>query len=846
MKLRVYQALYGERQKAHTFLNASPDTPEICKEIRPLTDRPGYVPPGIDWMPYLSGFSFKQFYVFSRTFPDVHATRPGMVFTHCLIIDIDDVVRCSDITQILRLLLEEPIKDTLLETLDIDVSENQINFQSYPEGFINLLSQIIKYENGNSPVVWIGQEGFEQALTTLWNYLWSSSRRAMKFRLSFDPQDVEEQQLNLVYTPNQLAAKWRSFSTVKSSDTDRPLTLVAQYILGIPSGAPLRELITQLSVEPSSFSELTRIERCHQYILSLDRGEADCDAIRSLARTLGTISASPNQGKELKAKVIQSLANATLSGEGRDVLALRNFDVGPYSSGASIVGDAISAWVRSAFTQSPEVPSEVLSEIVDASFAQPLQPKWSQAVHSGLRDAFDNWSANTAAKVWDVWALQSDINRLGDCIPITGQIDKALALATPSNLGTALGESVSKFALKSRMGRLYAAALTVTYDPDEAILRFLELTDEQAFDEGSCVLIEEVSGEHILALALSGADERLIDLAANVCRSNSVFLQDLDPTAEVWRAIWLRTIQLGSPVWMGITDSTSVLHTVLDLRISGTPIEEELIEAIGSTPEASLLMYPNRAALWDTLSKTLRVPYVEKTAARWLDEFFSGSAEQIDFDRVLEQEIIRQFVMRWDPFFDNATHLLLTFSQNFVRFREDDFNVAFDKFLDSKQPLKVLDGRGMGRLFERRRWSVTVNRVFTIWRYGKRDELHAILEESKSLLGIFKWIELSLSRGYDSTISANDFWAALNELAVDLYQWGPDEKDIWSRAGGEYSSVRSGNGKEKWRDALNDLRRGGGGKDISVERLLDKMLADYPRNDNLKLIRESHRELLTK
>jgi hypothetical protein len=846
MKLRVYQALYGERQKAHTFLNASPDTPEICKEIRPLTDRPGYVPPGIDWVPYLSGFSFKQFYVFSRTFPDLQATRPGMVFTHCLIMDIDDAVRCSDITNILGRLLEDPIKDSALETLNINVSEDRVNFQSYPEGFISLLSQIIKQENGDSPVVWIGQEGFSQAVSTLWNYLWPSSRRTMRFRLSFDPQDIEQQQLNLVYTPNQLASKWRSFSTVSSSDSDRPLTLLEQYILGMPSGAPLQGLIRQLSVEPSSFSELRRIERCYHYIISLDHGEADCDAIRSLARTLGAISTSPSQGKELKARVIQSLASATLNGDGNDVLALRNFDVGPYSSGAGIVGDAICAWVRSAFTQNIEIPPQVLSEIVDASFAQSSQPKWSQAVHSGLREAFDNWSNNTAARVWAVWSLQPNKNRLGDCIPVAKQSDKALALATPSNLGRALGESVSKFALKSRMARLYAAALSATYEPDEAILRYLKFTDAEAFDDGSCVLIERVSGEHILALALSGADARLIGLAAEVCRSNSALFRAFDPTAYIWRAIWLRTIELGSPVWKGITDPTNVLHTLLDLLISGSPIEADLIEAIGITPEASLLKYPNRTDLWTALSEKLRRPYVEKTAARWLDEFFSGSAEPIDFERLLEQEIIRQFVKRWDPSFGNAIHLLLTFSQNFVRLREDDFNVAFDKWLDSKQPLKVLDGKGLGRLFERRRWSITVNRVYTIWRYGKRDELHAILEESKSLLGIYKWIELSLSRGYASNISANDFWAALNELVVDLYQWGPDEKDIWSRAGGEYSSVRSGNGKEKWRDALNDLRRGGGGKKISVERLLDKMLADYPRNDNLKLIRESYRELLTK
>lgn len=83
---------------------------------------------------------------------------------------------------------------------------------------------------------------------------------------------------------------------------------------------------------------------------------------------------------------------------------------------------------------------------------------------------------------------------------------------------------------------------------------------------------------------------------------------------------------------------------------------------------------------------------------------------------------------------------------------------------------------------------------------------------------------------------------ALADLAAYLYHRGLEDKEIWSRAGGEYHSVRFGNAKEQWHGALRELRRGGGGRKINVERLLKKMLKDYPDNGALKLIYNSYYE----
>lgn len=72
----------------------------------------------------------------------------------------------------------------------------------------------------------------------------------------------------------------------------------------------------------------------------------------------------------------------------------------------------------------------------------------------------------------------------------------------------------------------------------------------------------------------------------------------------------------------------------------------------------------------------------------------------------------------------------------------------------------------------------------------------------------------------------------LNELAA-LYPQGPEQDDIWKRAGGDPSIlVNSASRKSQWYNAIEKLLKGGGGKDITLDSLINVMKEDYP-NFNL-------------
>jgi adenosylhomocysteine nucleosidase len=67
---------------------------------------------------------------------------------------------------------------------------------------------------------------------------------------------------------------------------------------------------------------------------------------------------------------------------------------------------------------------------------------------------------------------------------------------------------------------------------------------------------------------------------------------------------------------------------------------------------------------------------------------------------------------------------------------------------------------------------------------------------------------------------------------IKLYPQGPEQDNIWKRAGGDVSFlVNTSSRKSQWFNAIEKLALGGGGKFISLESLLNTIKEDYPESD---------------
>lgn len=94
------------------------------------------------------------------------------------------------------------------------------------------------------------------------------------------------------------------------------------------------------------------------------------------------------------------------------------------------------------------------------------------------------------------------------------------------------------------------------------------------------------------------------------------------------------------------------------------------------------------------------------------------------------------------------------------------------------------------------------------------------------------------STNHDETSRQDDFWKELNALALRLYPRGPEENQLWVRAGGDLSSIeRHSTPKATWFAALRTLRLGGGGAGASPRLLVEAMNDDFPQNPELEKLR---------
>ncbi|MFQ2195010.1 caspase family protein [Aeromonas jandaei] len=91
---------------------------------------------------------------------------------------------------------------------------------------------------------------------------------------------------------------------------------------------------------------------------------------------------------------------------------------------------------------------------------------------------------------------------------------------------------------------------------------------------------------------------------------------------------------------------------------------------------------------------------------------------------------------------------------------------------------------------------------------------------------------LNISNANESVLSRQ-----LEDIFSDLYPAGPQDQEIWVRAGGDISRLRlNGTGRVQWFSALRTMQQGGGGQTINKQALVLAALQDFPHHQELKNI----------
>lgn len=834
----IHQAIYGSDQGGHTLLRATASGAPFA-ELAWRTDLPGTAPPGILWEPYLSGFAYENYYVLARTFPDRAVARGGMVLSHALFLPIADASHIADLRGVTALLIREPVRPPSLVPLTFSPAGNSAPAASHLSQLGSLVEALM--DQGRAPVVWIGQEGFEDAVVELWSGLWPGMRRTFSFRLSFGPQDCADSSPSLVSTPAPLESRWVGYRLVHPARMQPARTEASCLLLGLTEGQDLRNFIEELSAQVDRLTDLPLLEECRRYVVKLD---PTVDELLAAVRLLALLSPRSGDGVAIKGAVIERLENAVPMARGSAILSMRNLDVRAFPLGERI-WDAVTLWAAGYVVPhagSDEDTAKVFAAAIpDSTAAAP----WKSRVWEG----FDRNAANTdpsargafAAAVWMWWMLKpvlvsTLIARLPDDLAIEAQLTDAC----PPSLNHAVADLVLDGAVGRGWYRLHAAAAGAAYDLESALARQLAVDRDTASAAGLQVLLRRVPAREIVSMTLRRPDPRLVELASQACSKDTELLRDFDTQRPVWRAIWASAMVLNADAWRGPAEPQVVVNRLVELTVQGETIEPELWIKLAQTPLGDLSECSQRRELWPTLPAEAARALLSSTADGWLDRFLADA----NFDPDIEPELRREILIesKLQPFLRQLVPARLSAGvrlfRRFHELSESRFQIWLTEIIERNYILDGVpasDAALLGRIIADRNWQRAAAQLVTAVTWRHRQDLRVALSQCQSLLTLWDRIKLSLLGDLDAPILTSDeVWKLFEKTAGDLYPKGPDHNELWSRAGGANSAIRHNlTGQAGWHEAVRLVRHGGGGK-ITPSKLLDVMCQDFPGNDQLR------------
>ncbi len=816
--MRVDQAVYGEVEGGGHGLRASSSASSVAASIANQLDLPDGVPPGVQaWSPFVRGFPCDGHYVLARTFLDAGALRGGMVLTHALIVNLEDISQAVDLVELFQQLAASTAAiPSELSALEIEMTSRTATL---PVDLIGAANALLEQQG---PPIRLGVAGFEDLVAALWRNLWPSMRRTFAFRLSFGPSDLEAQpRPTIVCTPEQLQARWATQRIVNPNE-QTPHSPAAAVLCGRQDAGPLLALAGELGLEATTIKDLNKLERLH----SLIRGVDDFDDLLKAVRLVDSLSNKSEYGSELKDELILRIAAQVPTIRCRQLMPMRNLDL-PSFANAKPLWSAVEVFVgKLDFAQAEDAD---LVTVVEASADPALaRPAWRAAVTDGLSVAGRQKQSGFWKALWR-WAELSHaaFSNTVLLLPSDGEFEQHLVQVAPRKLNPAKAAAAPSLFLRKRWLTAHGAALAAMMSPREAVEQQLKVDLNTDNTAGLWSALRNATPDDTLKVTLALQDKRLVEMCGDLAVTHPKMLSGIRCEDLTEQQVWACAIGKRNSLWSAPGNPVGARDNVLAHLRNGTGAFFGLVETLTRTPLADLTASPDRARVWSNLPASCRDLYLRATASGWLNAAAGGnpvSAPEPELEHAVLAHSNLKVVLQ-EP--STLLRTRLDIVSALPSFREDAFVNFLPHLLLNSRSLSHIDAVHLGTLVASRRWDRAVQYLAN--RLADRHDLAVALEQCTDLMSFYQRWKLGISKP-----SVDDKWRAFEETASELYPSGPDHDQLWSRAGGKNADLpgASQNGTARWHSAIKSLRYGGR---PHCHDLLRVMCADFNGNDKLRL-----------
>ncbi len=650
-KIVIHQAFYGEVSRAHSKIHQTIDDSELTSFLIRFTDRPGSLAPGVVLKPYLSGSSFKNYYIFSKTFPDPQASRSGMVITHVLIADISTLENLNDLKSILSLLISEaPVERTNLEPIEINVKHSNHSCENKQPIYIQKsLSSFIK---GDLPILFTGDLiSFEEILQKLWNSPMGGFREQLKYRASFSPKDIEgSDDLTLAFVQSELLSKWNTNKLISGEENGiiEITSPTEALFLGRQKENPLYDFLKTIGANLNDLNTYTQGDILFEDYVDLDNLN-DPDRLRRDLRILSKLSPNKNLGASVKEEFVEKYIGLIHNGLESNVKGLRNISWDSYIDGAENGRNLVNAIIDKAIRDSKFKHIEMLSEVSSIAVNETSKTWWHKAIVDSFKENVLKTEETIQKSIWKLLLLSKDCSKsIFSFIPSRKYSESLLIQHLPKDLPPEIGKIVLHELQKRKWYLLHAEISLKLYKPSKAIEMQLACEHLLSYDEsiGVKLILKELSDDEVLAITLKSCNDKLIQGLIKRVVENESILKSIDLQVPCWLNIWTALLYADKPFNYGIKGKEqAVVFSVFDLALQGKQIDNVIFEKIAHTTYSNISDYKNRQKVWDYIPASSQNNFIEVTADSRVEKLVKEEIDGLSIEEILVDHITSKSYM---------------------------------------------------------------------------------------------------------------------------------------------------------------------------------------------------------
>ena len=585
--MRIEQALYGEAHGGHALRSASGNH-QVAKKIVQRLDLPDTSPSGVRWSPFLRGFPYLDRYVLSRTFLDTRASRGGMVFSHALIVPLDEFTRVSNMAPIVEHLAVNERSQPVAEGIDLVITDTR---PPDADDLLNAAEALAS--SAGLPVVRVGHIGFDQLVVALWARLSPQMRQNFAFRLSFSPDDlVESSPPALICTPHATIGRWNGHQVIKSGNVHQPTSLASAVLSGQGNAAPLLEFMREIGTEPATFNELRLFDEACRLWGEKPTPERCIRAMKLVAR----LSPDSDIGSSLKNTLVQRLQTAMPKATAEHILPMRNLQLSAFRSPGR-VWQTLEAWVAENIY--PQDQDRHMLDALEDATSNSAVAEWRTAILDGLAASARSCKPDFRYAFWRWIQTRPDpVDAALNQVIVRSDVETRVAEVTPHRIAGDIAERLLALARSRGWLRLHGAVLSAVCSPLDAARQQITIDTGLSSMDGVRLSLRNAKPRDVLNCALEIGDPRTIMLAGEAAAQYLELLAQVDFRVMNAQAVWREAIIIDSDSWQGPADPMAAFHTVLDGLLDGVETDSSLIHRLSLTPVADLGRYPRRAELW--------------------------------------------------------------------------------------------------------------------------------------------------------------------------------------------------------------------------------------------------------